>query len=154
EDYMLRSKALEQLWARPIRDEELWTEVERMGASSRSPQVLKEIFAALGNDPALIAECVARPLLADRLIRAAYARDPRVHQTLKAATEESLARQASVAVEKELGGEYREAVWVRGAGRHERAARLSGARVIRIDPETWRGRLASLTATPEVPLGA
>jgi hypothetical protein len=146
EDYVMQSKALEQLWARPIRDEDLQAEVERMAASSRAPQVLQEIFAALDNDPVLVAECLARPLLADRLIRSAYARDPRYHLALKTAIEQSLARHPSVADERALGGEYRESVWVLGGGRPGRAPRQAGARVIRMDPESWRDRLALLQA--------
>src|SRR5437867_5847255 len=144
EGYMLESKALERLWARPIRDEELQAEVERMAASSRAPQVLQEIFAALGNDPTLVAECLARPLVTDRLIRHAYANDPRYHLALKTAIEQSLARHASVAEVKNLGGEYGESVWVLGSGRAVRAGTLGGARVIRMNPEAWRRNLDRL----------
>ena len=146
EDYMLQSKALEQLWARPIGDEELQAEVERMAASSGAPQVLKEIFTALGNDPILLAECVARPLLADRLIRRAYARDARYHLALKTAIEQSLARNPFAAEGRTLGDEYHETVWVLGGGRPGRAAMQAGARVVRMDPDTWRDRLAALQA--------
>ena len=30
--------------------------------------MLRELFAALGNDPFVIAECLARPVLAERLL--------------------------------------------------------------------------------------
>jgi N-acetylneuraminic acid mutarotase len=146
EDYLLKSNGLERLWARPIQDKEVQAEVERMAASSRAPQLLQEVFAALGNDPILVAECLARPLVADRLIRGAYAHDPRYHLVLKTAIEHSLARHASVAEWKNLGAEYAETVWVLGGGRPERAGRMAGGRVIRMDLESWSNRLALLEA--------
>ena len=39
-----------------------------MAQHTRQPQVLHELFEALGNDPFVIAECLARPLLAERLL--------------------------------------------------------------------------------------
>src|SRR5260370_22607542 len=40
-----------------------------MAQHTRQPDVLRELFAALGNDPFVIAECLARPALAERLLR-------------------------------------------------------------------------------------
>ena len=34
-----------------------------MANHSKQPEVLRELFAALGNDPLVIAECLARPVL-------------------------------------------------------------------------------------------
>jgi hypothetical protein len=39
-----------------------------MARDTRQSEVLRELFEALGNDPAVIAECLARPILAERLI--------------------------------------------------------------------------------------
>ena len=39
-----------------------------MAQHTRQPEVLRELFEALGNDPFVIAECLARPVLADRLL--------------------------------------------------------------------------------------
>jgi hypothetical protein len=50
-----------------------------MARQSRDPQMLRELFAALDNDPRLIAETLARPVLADRRLRNAYAQDSRFH---------------------------------------------------------------------------
>lgn len=144
EDYLLESRALEQLWARPIRDDDLQAEVARMTASSQAPLVLQEIYAALGNDPVLVAECLARPLVADRLIRGSYARDPRYHQALRTAIEQSLAGHASVAEVKNLGGEYHESLWVLDDGRPVRAGARTGARVIRMNIEVWSRSLDRL----------
>ena len=39
-----------------------------MAQNTRQPEVLQELFEALGNDPFVIAECLARPMLAERLL--------------------------------------------------------------------------------------
>ena len=57
----------------------LRAEMERMVRQSRLPERLREMFAALGDDPLLIQECLARPALADRLARSFFAFDDRVH---------------------------------------------------------------------------
>ena len=38
-----------------------------MAQHTKQPEVLQELFEALGNDPFVIAECLARPVLAERL---------------------------------------------------------------------------------------
>src|SRR5213080_3751964 len=67
EDYLRNSQALDDYWQRPITPEQLQAEMERMAQHTRQPEVLRELFDALGNDPFVIAECLARPLLAERL---------------------------------------------------------------------------------------
>ena len=42
--------------------------MDRMAQHTKQPEVLRELFDALGNDPFVIAECLARPVLAERLI--------------------------------------------------------------------------------------
>ena len=37
-----------------------------MASHTKQPDVLREVFEALGNDPFVIAECLARSLLAER----------------------------------------------------------------------------------------
>jgi N-acetylneuraminic acid mutarotase len=67
-DYLRDSLALENSWQRPISAEQLQVEMDRMAQHTKQPAVLRELFEALGNDPAVIAECLARPILAARLI--------------------------------------------------------------------------------------
>src|SRR5262249_9021278 len=59
---------LEQDWSKPITPEQLQAEMDRMAQHTKQPEVLRELFAALGNDPFVIAECLARPVLSERLI--------------------------------------------------------------------------------------
>jgi hypothetical protein len=66
--YLRDSLALEDNWQRPITAEQLQAEMARMARDTKQPEVLRELFATLGNDPAVIAECLARPVLEERLI--------------------------------------------------------------------------------------
>ena len=45
--------------------------------------MLRELFEALGNDPLLIAECLARPVLAERLLTNLNAHYQSIHGELK-----------------------------------------------------------------------
>ena len=66
--YLRDSLVLEDYWQQPITAEQLQAEMDRMARDTKQPEVLRELFEALGNDPAVIAECLARPILAERLI--------------------------------------------------------------------------------------
>jgi N-acetylneuraminic acid mutarotase len=68
EDDLRKLQALEQYSHRPITPDELQAEMDRMARNTRQPEVLRELFEALGNDPFVIAECLARPMLAERLL--------------------------------------------------------------------------------------
>jgi N-acetylneuraminic acid mutarotase len=67
EAYLTESKALEESLGHPIATAALRGEIERMVRTTRRPGVLREIFAALGGDPLLIVECLARPVLVARV---------------------------------------------------------------------------------------
>ena len=86
EDYLRNSQALEDYWQRPITAEQLQAEMDRMAQHTKQPEVLRELFEALGNDPFVIAECLARPALAERLVTNCYAHDQRFHGELKTAS--------------------------------------------------------------------
>ena len=78
-DYLRDSLALENSWQRPITAEQLQAEMDRMARDTKQPAVLRELFEALGSDPAVIAECLARPTLAERLIANLSAQDQTRH---------------------------------------------------------------------------
>jgi len=67
-DYLRKSQTLEDHWQCPITADQLQAEMDRMAANTKQPDVLRELFEALGNDPFLIAECLARPIAAERLL--------------------------------------------------------------------------------------
>src|SRR6267143_2032336 len=78
-DYLRKSQALENCWHQPITAEQLQAEMDRMAKHSKQPDVLRELFEALGNDAFVIAECLARPALAERLLASWNANDVRSH---------------------------------------------------------------------------
>src|SRR5207248_11513343 len=82
-DYLRNSQELEDYWQRPITAEQLQAEMDRMAKHTRQAEVLQELFEALGNDPFVIAECLARPALTDRLLTSWYTYDQRIHGKLK-----------------------------------------------------------------------
>jgi N-acetylneuraminic acid mutarotase len=75
EDYLRDSQALEAYWQKPIAPEQLQAEMERMARDTKQPEVLRELFEALGNNPSVIAECLARPVLTERLVAELSAHD-------------------------------------------------------------------------------
>ncbi len=107
--YLEKSAALEKFWSRPLSGEQLQAEMGRMVSQTKNSEMLTELFAALDDDPFLIAECLARPVLVDRLTRNWYARDNRFHGTLKEQAESALAvYSGDVATMSALGGQYQE----------------------------------------------
>src|SRR5437773_6865311 len=113
EDYLRNSQALEDYWQRPITPDQLQAEMERMASHTKQPGVLREIFAALGNDPLVIAECLARPVLAERVITDLYAHDQRFHGELKRRAEADLRTHPSVKEMKQTRGMYTEMEWIK-----------------------------------------
>src|SRR5437667_773834 len=66
-DYLRDSQVLKDYWQRPIAGEHLQVEMERMASNTKQAEVLQELFEALGNDAFVIAECLARPIVTERL---------------------------------------------------------------------------------------
>src|SRR5438034_5693843 len=75
-DYLHNSQALEDYWQRPITAQQLQAEMDRMAKHTKQPEVLHELFEAIGNDPFVIAECLARPALVERDFAIAEPRTP------------------------------------------------------------------------------
>ena len=74
QDYLRDSQTLEDYRQQPITAEQLQAEMARMAQNTKQPEVLRELFEALGNDPFVIAECLARPVLTERLLNNQYER--------------------------------------------------------------------------------
>src|SRR6478736_5558028 len=83
EDYLRKSQLATDQRQSPITASELQAEMERMAAHTKQPKVLRELFEALGNDPFVIAECLARRLLADRRTTQLYRHDQEVGAAFK-----------------------------------------------------------------------
>jgi hypothetical protein len=99
------------------------TEVQRINNTSRSPEMLAEIKRTLGNDPGRFARAVARPLVAERVLRQHFEDDNRLHETtrrqadqlrneLLAATKTNASPHRLVALMKtNTAGTFHERVW-------------------------------------------
>ena len=107
-DYLRKSQALEDYWQRPITAEQLQAEMDRMAKRTKQPEVLRELFAALGDDPFVVAECLARPVLAERLLTNWYAYDQRIHGELKQRAEAELQAHRTLQQINQLSGKYSE----------------------------------------------
>src|SRR5437667_3369705 len=112
-DYLRDSQALEDYWQRPLTAEQLQAEMDRMARHTKQPEVLRELFEALGNDSFVIAECLARPALADRLLTSWYAYDQRIHGDLKERVEAELGTHNTIEQMKQLSGTYSEIAFVK-----------------------------------------
>ena len=135
EGYLRNSQALEDYWQRPITPDQLQREVERIATHTKQPGVLRELFAALGNDPFVIAECLARPVLAERLITELYAHDQRFHGELKRRAEAELRTHRSVTRMKQTSGTYTEMEWIKSDSADPVAAGVPPAQPTRLPPQ-------------------
>src|SRR5262249_15311602 len=119
DNYLRESEALDAYWHRPITGEQLQAEMDRMARQTKKAALLEELRAALGNDPDVIAECLARPALVNRLIRNWYAADERYHGALKRRAEEERRIYATPGQMQRMSGEYRELEWVKRGAQEE-----------------------------------
>jgi PKD repeat protein/N-acetylneuraminic acid mutarotase len=141
EDYLRKSNALEALWQQPITGEQLQAELDRLARNTQQPQVLQEMWAKLGNDPYLVAECLARSTLADRLIRNWYAYDERFHGPLRAQIEAEVAVHGDVGEMVSMSGQYSEVEWIKGGVEQ---APTGDQNAIALDPVQWDARQQEL----------
>ena len=85
-DYLDRNAALERFWRQPVTAEALHREMERIAGQTKMPERLVELYDALGNDPLLIQECIARPALVRRWTDSLFALDERGPRASRAPT--------------------------------------------------------------------
>jgi N-acetylneuraminic acid mutarotase len=145
-DYLHKSQALGDYWQRPITAEQLQAEMDRMAQDTKQPEVLQELFEALGNDPFVIAECLARPALAERLVTNWYAYDQRIHGELKQRAQTELQTHASVEQMKQLSDQYSEIEVVKNDPAQAKQNRDS-ARSIKLNGHEWDETAQKLSAT-------
>jgi N-acetylneuraminic acid mutarotase len=143
EDDLRKSSALERVWHRAITGPQLQAEIDRMTRSTKQPEVLREIFAALRNDPLLIAETLARPILSERLIRNWYAHDERFQRTARQAAEDLLSKHPTIETVRKSGFLYTETRYLR-----EASSAVSTSAVgteLRLGDAEWSALLGELT---------
>src|ERR1700730_6367379 len=134
EDYLRNSEALEDYWQQPLSAEQLQAEMERMARHTKQPEVLRELFAALGKDPFVIAECLARPALSERLLTNFYAHDQRFHGELRWRAETDLKTHRSLSRMKQTSGMYTEMEWIKSDSADLVAAGVPPAQPTRPSP--------------------
>ena len=74
-----KEAALKQAYGVEVTPAMLDTEVRRINTTTRAPEMLAEIKAALGHDPARFANVFAKPILVERLLREKFDNDDRLH---------------------------------------------------------------------------
>jgi hypothetical protein len=144
-DYLRNSQALEDYWQRPLTAEQLQAEMDRMAQYTKQPEVLRELFDALGNDPFVIAECLARPALAERLLANWYAYDQRIHGELRQRVEVELQAHPTVEQMKQTSGTYSEIELFKsdGAQRGDNRGVEAG---VKMDSREWDQNVQKLAA--------
>lgn len=142
-----KTAALASLWGIVVTTEMLQDEVDRIARDTHRPDRLRELFAALGDDPVLIAECIARPILVDRLIRERYARDERLHAPLQTEAMAALGSMSKVGDLPGAGNESGVIEWVHtSAVTKEDPPHTARARVL--GDVAWARTTASLSEIP------
>jgi N-acetylneuraminic acid mutarotase len=144
-DYLRKSQALEDYWQRPITAEQLQAEMDRMAKHTKQPEVLRELFDALGNDPLVIAECLARPAIAERLLTNWYSHDQRIHGELRRRAEADLQAHPTVDGMKQLSGRYTEIELTKSDGAHPQGNRAA-EHSVKVDNHEWDETVQKLAA--------
>jgi hypothetical protein len=142
-DYLRKSQALEDYWQRPLSAEQLQAEIDRMAQHTKQPEVLRELFEALGNNPFVIAECLARPALAERLLTNWYAYDQRIHGELKQRAQAYLL--AHPAAEQLNSGAYSEIELIKSD--RSDVGQERDAKTIRLNSGEWDESVQNLAGT-------
>ncbi len=156
--YLRQSVALERLWHTPVTAEALRGELGRMARQTRAPERLRELYEALHGDAGLIEECLARPLLVDRLTRNFFAYDDRIHAETRRAAEHLRGRLLSADLDPDADDPRRSVVdVVRSAtgragglvaGRRSPHATESGPPRMELTPDEYVRWRAEIPARP------
>ena len=83
-DVIAKSRCLLERYGVAVDDRMLTGELERMRRQSQDPTALDTLFEVLDRDPALVKECLVRPILVDRLFRRSVAWDPDLQRGARA----------------------------------------------------------------------
>src|SRR5215472_4464226 len=152
-DYLRNSQALGDYWQRPLTADQLQAEINRMAERTKQPEVLRELFAALGNDPFVNAECPARPALAERLVTNWYAYDQRIHGELKQRAEADLHAHPTIEQMKQTSGKSSEIELVKSdTGQGKRDLRAQPG--IKLNGRQWTEEIRKLEAVFNKPTAA
>jgi len=149
-DYLKKSEALEEIWNRPVTGKQLQAEMDRMARNSKDPAILQELFNSLNNDPYLIAECLARPVLVNRLIHNWYSSDKTLHAEAYKRAQEALQEVKNGDFASCVHGKYSR-IRYKLSKKRDPQEDTSGGEIgepftVRLDEDKWSGLLSE---TPE-----
>lgn len=113
-----KEAALKRVYGVEITAAMVAAEVQRINATTRAPEVLAEIKAALGHDPVRFANSFARPIVVERVLRARFENDDALHapqRALAASTRDQLLASPNPArvslLRKTKDGQFSETTW-------------------------------------------
>ena len=115
-----KEAVLERVYRVKIAPEMIAAEVQRIDATTRAPEMLAEIKAALGHDPARFAAAMARPIVVERTLRARFENDAALHAPQRREAEQA---RADLRAGKAVAG-MREVTWQLGPRPEEENAKL------------------------------
>ena len=143
EESLRYESALAAIWGTPLSPEAIQAEIDREARSSRDPAMLRELLAALGNDPGLVAECLVRPELAERRIQERYADDRALHASTRRRAERDLAAAPSLAALEGGAGHAATMTWIEEG--HGAEGRQAPGTVV-LGRDEWRRLQATFAA--------
>jgi hypothetical protein len=88
-DDLRKEATLKEVYGIEVTPALLDAEVNRINATTRAPDILAELKAALGNDPVRFARAVARPIVVERLLRDRFDNDDQLHLAQRRAAEQA-----------------------------------------------------------------
>lgn len=155
ENYLQKSTALKKIWNFTISSERVQLELKRISANTKNPQMLEQIFGALDRDPNVIAECLVRPILVNKILRERYSYEKLFHGEIRAAAEEDLRRYKSIDQLRNAKAAYSEIELVLDDGTKE-PGRDSNHR-IHVSKQEWDNAISrlhsSFSQTRKIPIG-
>jgi hypothetical protein len=87
-----KESVLKRVYGVEITPAQVDAEVQRINSSTRAPEVLAELKAALGNDPVRFARTIARPIIVEQELRQRFENDDKIHLLLRQQMEQLRAR--------------------------------------------------------------
>lgn len=155
-DQLRREQALFGRYGERIDTAALQAELDRMARATRAPDQLRDLYAALGNDAQTVADCLARPTLVSRRLRARFGTDDALHGDVRAQAQRALAGgeasagKAAASDDPTVAGHTRTVTYLRvdDEAQHARDALKAGLpprpQEIALDPAEWQSLLTRL----------
>ena len=139
-DVLRTRRALRERYGLVVDAADVQLELDRLGRTSRDPERLARLFAALDDDPALVAELLVRPLVEQRWLSQAFAADEQRRREELAAVDPIWRGPLDLASFRALASEDAHRVWT--VDRRDRGVAPDADR--EMDPEAFAALKADL----------